>query len=117
TDTYYRWSAFSQPQRHVKVVQKSEMPMMLLTAFGPKLEVQSKANVHTGKLGDIAWTALVGGGSEGGLESDAHLAIAVHNAKTGTTEVMRFGGKTLVWKGVKVEATSEDAFAVLRDGK
>jgi hypothetical protein len=68
-------------------------------------------------LGDVTWTVLVGGGSPGGLESDGHLAVAVHNAKTGQTEVMRFGGKTLNWQGTKTEAPAEDVFAAIGAGK
>jgi hypothetical protein len=117
TDAYYRWSRFSQPTRHLRVHQHSDRPMTLLTAFGPQVAVQAKDNVYTGKLGDVTWTAIVGGGKANGLESDGHIAIAVHRAKTGQTEVTRFGGKTLRYEGVAVESPAEDVFAVVAGGK
>lgn len=117
TDAYFRWSAFSQPQRHMRVVRESDGPMTLLTAFGPKIDVQAKDNVYTGRSGDVAWTVLVGGGKAGALESDAHLAIAAHNAKTGRTEIMRFGGKTIAFNGTQVEVPAPDVFAVVQGGK
>ena len=117
TDTYYRWSAYSQPQRHMKVVQESESPMTLLTAFGPKVALEAKPNGHVGRHGDVAWTILVGGGSLNGLDSDAHLAVAAHNTKTGQVDLMRFGGKSLTWQGTKVESPAADVLAVIGGGK
>ena len=117
TDTYFRWSAFSQPQRHMKVLLESDKPMTLLTAFGPKVEVETKDNVYHGQLGDVSWTAIVGRGSAKGLEADGYLAVVVRHRKTGHTEMLRFGGKALSYDGTKVESTAEDVFAVIREGK
>jgi hypothetical protein len=65
----------------------------------------------------VTYAILVGPGTAGGLESDAHLAVVVHNDKTGQTELMRFGGKTLAYKGTRVESAAADVLAVVTGGK
>lgn len=117
TDAYYRWSQFSQPTRHLKVIRQNDGPMTLLTAFGAKLAIQSKDNVHSGQIGDASWTVIVGAGKANGLESDGDIAVAVHRAKTGQTEVMRIGGKALAFNGVRVESAASDVFAVIDGSK
>ena len=42
TDAYFRWSPFQRPQRHLRVVKRGESPLTLLTAFAPKLAVESR---------------------------------------------------------------------------
>ena len=46
TDTYFRWSSFQRPQRHLQVVKRGESPLTMLTAFAAKLVVESKSNVQ-----------------------------------------------------------------------
>jgi hypothetical protein len=117
TDTYFRWSAYSRPQRHLRVVQEGDRAITLLTAFGPKVQVNAVQNVYRGTAGDRSWVALVGGGAADGLETDGHFAIAVSEAKTRRAELMRFGGTALSYRGAKVPGSGEDAFAVVQDGK
>lgn len=117
TDTYYRYGLFAHPQRHLKVVQDDDEPLVLLTAFAPKLVLSGKEGAYTGKSGDVTWTVLVGGGSSSGLDSDAHLAIAAHDAAKGTTEVLRFGGERLSFKGVALDGEAVDLFGSIEGGK
>jgi len=117
TDTYFRWSPFQRPQRHLKVVQQGESPLTLLTAFGANLAVESAKSIHRGKHGKVKWTAMEGGATADGLESDAHFAIAVEEAGTGRVEVFRFGGGALAFRGVKVVSAAEDVFGVIHGGK
>ena len=56
----------------------------------------------------------MGGGSADGLRSDAHLAVAVEAAEGGRREVMRFGGSTLVHRGVAIDSAAEDVHAIVR---
>ena len=126
TDAYYRWTQFSQPTRHMKVVREGSESMTLLTAFGAKAALNSivanksnapDAQAYHGQIGDVSWTILVGPGKDSGLESDAPLAVAVHNTKTARTELMRWGGKTLSYNGIPVDNTTADAFAIIEKGK
>lgn len=114
TDTYFRWSPLSRPQRHLRVVQQGRS-LTLLTAFGPQLPIQTKGNAYHGRHGDISWVAIVGGGATNGLEADAHFAIAIKSSKTGASEVMRFGGGKLAFRGVNVDTAASDVFAVIRN--
>jgi len=116
TDAYFRWSPFSRPQRHLRVVQQGK-PLTLLTAFGPQLPIQTKGNAYHGRHGDTSWVAIVGGGSANGLESDAHIAIAVDSAKTETSHVMRFGGNKLAFHGISIDSDAQDVFAEARGRK
>ena len=116
SDVYYRWSKFSRPQRHLKVVQQSDRPMTLLTAFGPELPIEARGNVYRFQSGGVSGVVIVGGGTAGELESDAHLAIAVDSRSTGQAEVMRFGGTRLAYRGVAVDSAGEDVYAVI-EGK
>ncbi|MDP6113015.1 MAG: heparinase II/III family protein [Planctomycetota bacterium] len=117
TDTYYRYGLFALPQRHLKITQNAEKPQVLLTAFATKLLLREEKSAYVGKSGPVTWTVLVGGGSSNGLESDAHLAIAAHDTEKGMTEVLRFGGKRLSFKGVSIGGRSPDVFGVMDEGK
>ena len=117
TDTYYRWGLFAHPTRHLKVVQEDEKPLTLLTAFAPKLLLTGERNVFVGKAGQVTWIVLIGGGSANGLESDAQLAIAAHDAESGRTEVMRFGGERLAFEEVALASKTLDAFGVIQGGR
>jgi len=91
---------------------------LLLTPFSPKLRIASRAkNVYTGKSGAVSWIVLVGDGSAEGLSSDAHLAVAAHDAGSRSTEVLRFGGRRLEFAGLSIPPAGEDAFATIREGK
>ena len=114
TDVYYRWSQFSRPVRHLRVVREGDGPLTLLTAFGPAVTAERKGNVVHGTVRGRRWVALIGGGSAGGLRSDAHVAMAVEAPETGRREVMRFGGRTLVHRGVAIESAAEDVHASIR---
>ncbi len=116
TDTYFRWSPFSPPQRHLRVVQQGQS-LTSLTAFGLQLPIQTKGNAYHGQHGDTAWVAIVGGGTVQGLESDAHFAIAVESPKAGISHVMRFGGSKLAFRGVNIDSAAPDVFAAIRDRK
>jgi len=116
TDTYFRWSPFSRPQRHLRVAQQGQS-LTLLTAFGPQLPIQAKGNAYQGRHGDVSWVAIVGGGAAHGLESDAHIAIAVESSKAAGSQVMRFGGSKLAFRGVHVDSTAQDVFADIRGRK
>jgi len=117
TDTYYRWSLFSRPQRHLRVVREGGSPLVLLTAFGPRLDVKTSGNTHQGKQGKVSWTAIVGPGASGGLESDAHFAIAVEDPGAGRAEVFRFGGSKLTFRGVDVKSGAKDVLAEIRGSR
>ena len=117
TDAYYRWSRFSRPPRHLRVVQQSDQPMTLLTALGPKIEIEAKQSVYRFKSGSASGIAIVGGGSAGDLQTDAHIAIAVDHPSTGRAEIMRFGGSQLVYRGVVIDSGAEDVFAVTESRK
>jgi hypothetical protein len=117
TDTYYRWSPFSRPQRHLRVVREGDSPLVLLTAFGPRLDVRISGNAYRGKHGKVSWTAIVGPGASGGLESDAHFAIAVEAPGAGRAEVFRFGGSELTFRGVEVKSGAEDVLAEIRGSR
>ena len=100
------------PPRHLKVIQRSSTPSMtLLTHFGPELDIQSDGNVHHAQVGDISWTAIVGGGKADGLESDAHFAFAVRNRKKGRVELMRLGGSRLSFHGKSVISEADDVWS------
>jgi len=116
SDPYFRYGKFARPTRHMKVVQEDDGPMTLLAAFAPQVALAKKGkNAFVGTVGGNACTVLVGGGKQGDLESDAHLAVAVEAG--GKVEVMRFGGSVLKWKGVEVKSTALDAFGVVAGGK
>jgi len=117
SDVYFRRSPFSRPVRHVKVEQQSDRPMTLLTAFGPKVTVTAKGNEYRFKSGDASVVAIVGGGTTGGFDSDADIAVAVENPTTGRTEIMRFGGTQLAFRGTATDSQAEDVFAVIAKGK
>jgi hypothetical protein len=117
TGTYFRWSPFSRPQRHLRVVQEGESPLTLFTAFAPKVAVEIKDNTYRGKQGHVSWVAVVGAGAGGELESDGHFAIAVEEQETGRAEVFRFGGRRLSLRGVEVRSSAGDVFAEIEDGK
>jgi len=117
TDTYYRWSPFSRPQRHLRVVHEGDSPLVLLTAFCPRLDVKTSGNTYQGKLGKVTWAAIVGGGTGGGLESDAYFAVAVEEPGTSHADVFRFGGRRLTFRGVNVKSTTDDVFAEIRNAK
>jgi len=117
SDVYYRWSPFSRPQRHLKVVQQSDRPMTLLTAFGPELAIETKGNTHRFQSGGVRTTILLGGGTTGDLQSDAHLAVAVQALASGRVEVMRFGGSRLTYGGVGIASEAEDVLAVIKGGE
>jgi len=104
--------------RHLRmhVAEQGAGPLVLLTAFGATEKIESNENVHRGKLGDVSWTAIVGGGSADGLESDAHLAVAVRGPGD-AVEAMRFGGTKLVCQGVSVPSTAQDVFATIAGGQ
>ena len=70
-----------------------------------------------GESGNVSWAVLIGGGSAGELSSDGYLAVAAHNKETKTTELMRFGGSELSYKGTSVKGTKEDAFGTIEGGK
>jgi hypothetical protein len=117
TDFYYRWSPFSRPPRHLKVVQEGDGPMTLLTAFGPKINVRARDATYRFTLNEASGTVIVGGGSAGDLESDAHLAIAIDHPSTGHTELVRFGGSRLAYQGVAVDSAADDVYAVIERGR
>ena len=117
TDVYYRWSPFSRPPRHLKVVQQGDGPMTLLTAFGPKISVRPQGNTYRFTLNEASGTVIVGGGSAGGLESDAHLAVAVDRPGAGQVELVRFGGSRLAYQGTAIDSAAEDVYAVFQRGK
>jgi len=116
SDVYFRGYAFRQPVRHLRVVQESDGPMTLLTAFAPKLRLEPKGpRAFAGRSGSTSWVVLVGGGTAEGLRSDAHLAIAAHNAETDATEVLRVGGTELTYNGAPLLGDGPDAFAPVRN--
>lgn len=116
TDTYFRWSPFSRPQRHLRVIQRGQS-LTLLTAFGPQLPIQTKGNAYHGRHGDATWVAIVGGGTTHGLESDADFAIAVESSKTDISQAMRFGGGNLAFRGVNIDSAAPDVSAEVRGRK
>src|SRR5262249_38212344 len=83
SDVYYRYGPYSQPTRHLKVVREGEQPLTLLTAFAPRVSLTGKDNVFTGKAGEVSWVVQVGKGSGKDLDSDAHISVAAHDARTG----------------------------------
>jgi hypothetical protein len=117
SDVYYRWSPFSRPTRHLRVVQQGEDTLTLLTAFGPAIPITAGESTYQFKMGDVSGTMLVGEGTAGRLSSDAHFSMAVENRRTRLTEVMRFGGTRLEYGGIAVGSSAEDVFAVIENGK
>jgi hypothetical protein len=118
SDVYFRGDPFRQPTRRLRVIREGDGPLTLLTAFAPKLLLEAKGKgVYAARVGEVSWTVLVGGGAADGLSSDAHLAIAAHDARPQTTEALRFGGTRLEYRGAAVPGGAEDAFGVIRNGK
>jgi len=118
SDVYFRGYAFRQPVRHLRVVQASDGPLTLLTAFAPKVALEAKgATTWVARSGERAWAIVAGGGSAEGLASDGYLAVAACDVATGAAEVFRFGGRRLEFKGVDVPGEGEDVFAEIRGGK
>jgi hypothetical protein len=117
TDTYFRWSKFSQPQRHLRVDQAGEGPLTLLTAFGPALKVDSRDGIHRGETDAVSWVAVVGGGEADGLASDAHFALYVQDKKSERAELVRFEGSKLSLRGKVIESTASDVFAEVDGAK
>jgi hypothetical protein len=117
SDVYYRWSPFSRPTRHLRVVQQGDDTLTLLTAFGPTIPITASGGTYQIKMGDVTGIVLVGEGTSGRLSSDAHFSIAIENRKTRRTEVMRFGGTRLNSGDVTVNSPAEDVFAVIENGK
>ena len=101
----------------MQVIQESDGPMTLLTAFGPQTNLQAKGNVYSGKHGDVKWTIQVAGGKANALDSDGHVAVSVQHDKTGAVEIMRYGGKSLSFNNTRVESAADDVFAVIQGGK
>ncbi|MDP7255076.1 MAG: heparinase II/III family protein [Planctomycetota bacterium] len=110
TDTYYRWSFFSLPQRHLKIVQQGSAELSLLTAFAPKIRLNGKDGVFAGSNGTAEWTVLVGPNNAGGIKSDAFITVAA-KTKDGTSEVICFGGTKLSVGDLKIARTTPDLFA------
>lgn len=119
SDVYSRSrNGLRDPLRHLKVLREGAKPMALLTAFAPKLRLEAKGdNVYAAKSGDVSWTVIVGGGAADGLESDAFLAIAAHDQRSGVTELLRFGGSRLKYKRLAISSPATDLFAVVEGGK
>ena len=117
TDTYFRWSIYSMPQRHLKVVQQGDGPLTLLTWFGPKFQVQSRNEVYRGTTSKSSWTVIVGPGKADGFDSDAEFSIAARDASTGNVELMRIGGNTMAYQRAEFTAASDDEFVVLTNQK
>ncbi len=118
SDVYFRWHAFRQPMRHLRVVRAGAGPIRLLTAFAPRLRVASKGrNVHVGRADGVSWVVLVGGGSAEDLRCDADFAIAARDVKTGAAEAYRFGGSRVELAGLAVRGKAPDSFAAIRNGK
>ncbi|MDA0836880.1 MAG: heparinase II/III family protein [Planctomycetota bacterium] len=109
TDTYFRWSFFSLPQRHLKIVQQGASELILLTAFAPKLNLSGKDGIYSGRNEMVEWTVLVGAQETGGIKSDAFITV-VAKAKDGSSEVLCFGGTELTIGGSKVERKTPDLF-------
>ncbi|MBM4030747.1 MAG: hypothetical protein FJ291_03075 [Planctomycetes bacterium] len=118
SDVYYRGDPFRQPTRHLRVIQESDAPMTLLTAFAPKLLLEAKGKgVFVARAGDLSWTILVGGGTCDTLTSDAHLALAARSLRTGSAELFRFGGRRLEFAGRTFPGDGEDLFAAAQEAK
>ncbi len=118
SDLYYRWSKFSQPTRHLRVDQTSDgAPMTQLTAFSPKIHVKGKGNAYHGSVGAVRWIALVGKGQSDGFASDGNFALAVHDTKKGRTELFRFGGTKLSFRGKAIASAATDVFAIIQNGR
>ena len=118
SDVYYRYTPFSMPTRHLKVVQQGRPSLTLLTAFAPELKLQAKGKgAYLGRAGDVSWAVLVGPGKAGDLTSDAYLAVAARHETTGAVEVYRFGGKDLQIEKLSLPDAAADVFAVLAKGR
>jgi hypothetical protein len=118
SDVYFRGNPFRQPMRHLRVVRNGSGAIQLLTAFAPKLRLAAAGqNSFTGTQGDVSWTVVLGGKDAGALSSDAHLAVAARNRKSGLAEVFRFGGRRIKLDKVDVPADGVDLFAAIRNGK
>jgi hypothetical protein len=117
SDVYYRWSKFSRPTRHLKVVRQGEGPLTLLTAFGPQVPPVQEKNVYQFRVGDVSCTVLVGEGTSSALSSDGHFAIAAEDHGKGRVEMMRFGGSRLAYGRTAAESSAEDVFAAVANGR
>ena len=118
SDPYFRWHAFSQPMRHLRVVRAGAGPIRLLTAIAPKLRVSSKGpGAHVGRTGSVAWVVLIGRGSAEELRCDGDFAIAARDVKTGAAEVYRFGGTGVELSGLAVGKEGPDAFSAIGKAK
>ncbi len=118
SDVYFRGNPFRQPTRHLRIVRRGAAAIQLLTAFAPKLRLAGGVgNRFTGRQGNVTWTVVLGGKDAGDLSSDAHLAVAARNQKSGLAEVFRFGGRRLKLDKTDIPGDGPDLFAVIRNGK